>query len=146
MLKYCPHFKVSSMVQVRLVKGEIKKNLCRLGSKKSNPMLTNSLLRGVKKKTSPKLTGTPIFFLPALSATLKYHHHVMPSARISLTLTCHLQQVFRATSRVGTELLYIRMFKLVVLPLLVHVKGSTGVHHLCVRPYFFSNVPHVWFV
>ena len=37
-------------------------------------------------------------------------------------------------------------FLLVVLPLLVHVKESTGVGHLWVRPYFSSSVPHVWFV
>ena len=37
-------------------------------------------------------------------------------------------------------------FELVVLPLLVHVKGSTGVHHSWVRPCFPSSVPHVWFV
>ena len=34
-------------------------------------------------------------------------------------------------------------FLLVVLPLLVHVKGSTGVYHLWVRPYFSSSVLHV---
>ena len=33
-------------------------------------------------------------------------------------------------------------FKLVILPLLGHVKGSTGVHHLWARPYFSSSVPH----
>ena len=38
------------------------------------------------------------------------------------------------------------MFELVVLPLHVHVKGSTGEHHLWARPYFSSSVPHVWFV
>ena len=38
------------------------------------------------------------------------------------------------------------MFELVILPLYVHVKGSTGVHHLWARPYFSSRVPHVWFV
>ena len=37
-------------------------------------------------------------------------------------------------------------FELVVLPLLVHVKGSTGVHQLWARPYISSSVPHVWFV
>ena len=36
--------------------------------------------------------------------------------------------------------------ELVVLPLLVHVKGSTGVCRLWVRPYFSSCVPYVWFV
>ena len=37
-------------------------------------------------------------------------------------------------------------FALVVLPLLGHVKGSTGVYHLWARPYFSSSVLHVWFV
>ena len=37
-------------------------------------------------------------------------------------------------------------FYLVILLLLVHVKRSTGVRHLWVHPYFFSSVPHVWFV
>ena len=37
-------------------------------------------------------------------------------------------------------------FELDVLPLLVHVKESTGVHHLWARPYFSSSVPHVWFI
>ena len=40
----------------------------------------------------------------------------------------------------------VRRFELVVLPFHVHVKGSTGVHHWWTRPYFSSNVPHVWFV
>ena len=33
-------------------------------------------------------------------------------------------------------------FNQVVLPLLGHVKGSTGVHHLWARPNFSSSVPH----
>ena len=37
-------------------------------------------------------------------------------------------------------------FVLVFLPLLVHVKESTGVRHLWACPYFSSSVPHVWFV
>ena len=40
----------------------------------------------------------------------------------------------------------VHRFKLVVLPLLGHVKGSTGVHHLWAHSYFSSSVPHVWFV
>ena len=35
-------------------------------------------------------------------------------------------------------------FQLVVLPLLVHVKGSTGIYRLWVRPYFSSSVLYVW--
>ena len=37
-------------------------------------------------------------------------------------------------------------FELNVLPLLVHVKGSTGVYHSRVRPNFSSSVPRVWFI
>ena len=37
-------------------------------------------------------------------------------------------------------------FELVVLHLLVHVKGSTGVHHLRARFYFSSSVLHIYFV
>ena len=33
-----------------------------------------------------------------------------------------------------------------VLPLLVHVKGSTRIHHLWARHYFSSRIPHDWFV
>ena len=40
----------------------------------------------------------------------------------------------------------VRRFKLDVLPLLVHVKGSAGVHYSWSRPYFFSSVPRVWLV
>ena len=32
------------------------------------------------------------------------------------------------------------------MPLLCHLKGSTGVYHLWARAYFSSSVPHVWFV
>ena len=53
------------------------------------------------------------------------------------------RQVFQATSCIGTELWYIR-FLLVVQPLLVHVKGSTGLRRLWVCPYFSSSVLHVW--
>ena len=38
------------------------------------------------------------------------------------------------------------MFELVVLLLIGHMRGSTGVHHLRVRPCFSSSVRHVWFV
>ena len=34
-------------------------------------------------------------------------------------------------------------FELVVQPLLGHVLGSTGVHHLLARPYFSSSIPHL---
>ena len=37
-------------------------------------------------------------------------------------------------------------FELVVLLLIGHMRGSTGVHHLRARPCFSSSVRHVWFV
>ena len=37
-------------------------------------------------------------------------------------------------------------FELDVQPLLVHVQGSTGIHHSRARPYFSSSFPSVWFV
>ena len=37
-------------------------------------------------------------------------------------------------------------FLLVVLPFLIHVKGSTGVCHLWICSYFSSNFLYVWFV
>ena len=67
-------------------------------------------------------------FFPTLQYKLGKHHHrhhVVPSARISLTLLSPplpivhcFHRVFRATSRIYTKLL----FEMVVLPLLVHVK------------------------
>ena len=38
------------------------------------------------------------------------------------------------------------VYRFVVRPLLVYVKGSTGVYRFWVRPYFSSNVSHVRFV
>ena len=38
------------------------------------------------------------------------------------------------------------MFELVVLPLHVYVKGSTGVHPLWARSHFYSSVQHIWFI
>ena len=37
-------------------------------------------------------------------------------------------------------------FELVVQPLLVNIKVSTGEHHFWAHPYFSRNVPHVWLV
>ena len=51
------------------------------------------------------------------------------------------QEVFQATSRA-----IVYRFLLVFLPLLIHVKGSTGVYRLWAWPYFSSSVQHVWFV
>ena len=59
-----------------------------------------------------------------------HHHHVVPLARISLTLSPYLAAVC--------------MFKLVVLLLLGHMRGSIGVHHWWVRPCFSSSVLRFW--
>ena len=78
-----------------------------------------------------------------------HHHHVLLSARISLAFSCHppnrlllpvdLQGYIQYRHRAA-----VCGFELVVLAFLVHVKGSTGVHHLWVCPYFSSSVLHVW--
>ena len=81
---------------------------------------------------------------------IRYHHHhhhyVAPSAQISLTFSC--QSLLGGPP--GYILYWHRAivcrFQLVVLSLLVHVRGSTGVCHLWVPPYFSSSVLHVWFV
>ena len=73
-----------------------------------------------------------------------YYHHVAQSERISLTLSPYrplLQDYIPYRYRAA-----VCRFESIVQPLLVHVKGSTGVHYLWVRPYFSSSVPHVWFV
>ena len=77
-----------------------------------------------------------------------YICHVELLAQISLTLSRHPSLSSITLSRSADYILYQHRavayrFLLVVQPLLVHVKGSTRVHHLWVRPYFYSSVPHV---
>ena len=55
------------------------------------------------------------------------------------------RRVFLAVSCIVTELLNIGS-SWSSLPLLVHVKGSTGVYSLWVCPYFFSSFPYIQFV
>ena len=76
-----------------------------------------------------------------------HHHQVTPSARISLTLFRHpsLSSIASGWSS-GIHPVSPQSNSVVVLPLLVLVKGSTGVHYLWVRPYFSNLVPHAWFV
>ena len=80
-----------------------------------------------------------------------HHHHVEPLARISLTLSRH--SPYRSSPLAGLQgyIPYphrdaVFMFELVVLLLLGHMCGSTGVHHLWAGPCFSSSVLHVWFV
>ena len=61
------------------------------------------------------------------------HRFPRPSLAISSGRSSGLHPVSTQTYR----------FELVVLPLLVPAKGSTGIHHLWVRTYFSSSVPHV---
>ena len=71
-----------------------------------------------------------------------HHHHVAPPARISLTLARHTSLSSIAYILYPHRAVVYR-FLLVVLPLLSHVKGSTGVCHLLVRTYFSRSVLHV---
>ena len=85
-----------------------------------------------------------------------HHHHVAPSVRISPTLSLSLSLAISPYRPLLPEGLQgyipyrywaaVCRFELVVQPLLVHVKGSTGVDNLWVRPYFSSSVLHVRFV
>ena len=80
-----------------------------------------------------------------------HHHHVVRLARISLTLSLHVSLSFIASGRSSGlhpyhHIAAVCMFELVVLLLIGHMRGSTGVHHLRSRPFFFSSVRHVWFV
>ena len=81
-----------------------------------------------------------------------FHHHVVPLAWISLTLSLATFP-YRSSPLAGLQG-YIPyphiaaecMSVLVVLLLLGHMWRSIGVHHLWARPCFSSSVLHVWFV
>ena len=55
------------------------------------------------------------------------------------------QQVFRATSHISIELLYVGSSWLSCLCSSMW-GGSVRVHHLWVHPYFSSSVLHIWFI
>ena len=72
------------------------------------------------------------------------HGYPLPSLAIPLyhpLLLAGLQEYIPYRHRAA-----VCRFELVVLPLLDHVKGSTGVCHLWGRPYFSSSVLYIWFV
>ena len=77
-----------------------------------------------------------------------HHHHVALSAWIFLTLSRYpsLSSIAFSRSSWPHPVSAVCMFELDVLPLLVPVKGSTGVYHLRARPYFSSSVLRVLFV
>ena len=83
-----------------------------------------------------------------------HHHHVVPLARISLTLSRHFSLSFIASGRSSglhpvsshSCCMYVCMFELVVLLLPEHMWGYIGVNRLWARPCFSSSVPRVCFV
>ena len=81
-----------------------------------------------------------------------YHqHHVVPLARISLTLAGHstLSSIaFGRSARLHpcSHRAAVDKFWLVVQSLLISVKGFRGARHSWVCPYFSNSVPHVFFV
>ena len=82
-----------------------------------------------------------------------YHHHQVASSAWIYPWPFLTSLLYRPSLLAGLKgyFLYrhravVCTFSLVVLPLLVYVKGSSGVRHLCVRPYFSSSIPHVWSV
>ena len=79
-----------------------------------------------------------------------HHHHVVPLARIYLTLSHHFSQSFIASGWSSGQHPVPSaaecMFKLFVLLLPGHMRGSIRVPHLWARPCFSSSVLHVWFV
>ena len=87
-----------------------------------------SLLKSITRPPSRTRTHTHIYIY--IHTCIYIYSYCAISRDIPDTLLPHLpivhcfRQILRATSRIGTELLYVRL-ELDVLPLLVHVKGST---------------------
>ena len=74
------------------------------------------------------------------------HQHGYPWPFLATLLDCPLLLAALQGYILYRHRASVCMFQLVILPLLVHVKESTGVHHLWVLTNFSSSVPHVWFV
>ena len=82
---------------------------------------------------------------------IHHHHHVVPLARISLTLSGHFSQSFIASGRSSglhpvsshSCWMYVRAGRPAFARPYVE---SIGVHHLWARPCFSTSVLHVWFV
>ena len=81
-----------------------------------------------------------------------HQHHVVRLARISLALSLHVSLSFIVSGRssglhpVSSHSCCMNVRALVVLLLIGHIPGSTGVHLLRYRPCTSSSVRHVWFV
>ena len=82
---------------------------------------------------------------------MNHHHHVVPLAQISLTLSRHPSLSFTLLAGLQGYIPYPHiaaecMFEVAVLTLPFHMWESTGVHHLWARPYFSSSVCLTWIV
>ena len=75
-----------------------------------------------------------------------HHHHEYSWPSLATPPYCSLLPVGLQGYILYRHRAAVCRFVLVVLPLLVHVKGSTGVHHLWARPDFSSGVPHILLV
>ena len=99
-------------------------------------------IKSIHSKKSQRYTLKFIYMYTSSCLATSTNH---PDPLLPLVSVHHSQVVLQATSRIGTELLYIGSSWLSCLGFIC-VKGSTGVHRLCVRPYFSSNDLHAWFV
>ena len=95
----------------------------------------------VKRKIMKKIRFVYIYIYIYISM---YHHVTTPARSLWPSRATHLYRLLLPVGLQG-NILYrhravVYKFELVVLPLLVHVKGSTGV-----RPYFSSGVSHILF-
>ena len=132
-LLYCS-IKVTSKVQIII---------------SSHSHIKNTLHELFRKNTL-SIIFTKYLLFNVLAVSLSWHH-VTPSAWISLTLSCHPPHRPLLLAGLQGSIPYwqratVCSFEQVILPLLIHVKESTGVYHLWARPYFFSSVPHVWLI
>ena len=73
-----------------------------------------------------------------------HHHHHWPS--LATPPNCSLLQAGPLGYNPYPHIAAICKFEPVSLPLLGHVRGSMGEHHLWAHPCISSSVPHVWFV
>ena len=92
-----------------------------------------------------------VVWFQVFPSNTNHHHHVVPLARISLTLSP--TSPHRSSPLAGLQgyipyphIAAVCMFELVILLLPGHMWGSIGIHHLWARPCFSSSVLHVWFI
>ena len=91
----------------------------------------NNLQRLICHKTQ-QTKQTNHHGMPLAQISLIHSHHSSLSLSLSVGLPCYILYQYRAV---------VDWFWLFTLPLLVHMRGSTWVHHLWAHPYFSSSVP-----